>query len=280
MRAMRRALIIGLALGLGLVCFAYWSAVRDPAVRRATVAIEDWPADAPPLLIAFISDIHVAGPDMPPSRLADIVQTINAMDPDLVLIGGDFVSDKRPATHFYPAGEALAPLQKLEAPLGTVAVLGNHDHWRGRSELLQALAANGITLLENASAERGPLTIVGVDDAFTGHHDFGKALANVRAGAPAIVLTHSPDIFPAVPGSIALTLAGHTHCGQIRLPLIGAVSTMSDFGERYACGIVREGRRTLITSSGLGTSILPLRHGTAPEIWLIKVGSKGGSKAA
>ena len=89
-----------------------------------------------------------------------------------------------------------------------------------------------------------------------------------------ILLSHSPDPFPRVPGDVGLMLAGHTHCGQIRLPLIGAVSTMSDYGDRYACGLVRENAKVLIVSAGLGTSILPLRLGAPPDLWLIRVGPR------
>ena len=87
-----------------------------------------------------------------------------------------------------------------------------------------------------------------------------------------VLLSHSPDLFPALPDDIGLMLAGHTHCGQIRLPLIGAVSTMSDHGEHYACGLVREEGRTLIVSAGLGTSILPFRLGAPPDMWLVRLG--------
>ena len=270
----RRALVVGVALCLALIGFAYWSAVRDPAIRRASIGLARWPADVEPITLGFVSDIHVAGPDMPPSRLAEIVRQLNSLGPDLVLIAGDFVSDKRTATRFYEAESALKPLSLLEAPLGTVAVLGNHDHWRGRAEVAEALSLYDVTVLANESMDRGPLTIVGVDDAFTDHDDLASAVAELDRRQPAIALTHSPDIFPDIPRTIALTLAGHTHCGQIRLPLIGAISTMSDYGERYACGFTREGGRALITSAGLGTSILPLRFGTAPEIWLITVGPR------
>ena len=87
-----------------------------------------------------------------------------------------------------------------------------------------------------------------------------------------LLLSHSPDPFPDMPADIPLMLAGHTHCGQISLPLIGPVSTMSRHGRRYACGLVREKGKTLIVGAGLGTSLLPLRIGAPPEIWLIELG--------
>ena len=89
-----------------------------------------------------------------------------------------------------------------------------------------------------------------------------------------ILLSHSPDPFPGVPGDVALMLAGHTHCGQVRLPFLGAVKTMSAYGQRYACGLIRENGRTLIVTAGLGTSGLPLRLGAVPDLWLIRLGPR------
>jgi predicted MPP superfamily phosphohydrolase len=271
----RRFFALVVALGLAVLGWAYWSAIADPLVRRAEFGLLDWPAGAAPIRVVLLSDLHVAGPDMPPSRLARIVDQVNTMQPDLVLIAGDFVSDKRMATRLYSVGEAVAPLARLRAPLGTVAVLGNHDHWRDAGRIRTALAAVGVRLLDNEAAAVGPLAVGGLDDAFTGHADLEATLARMRALPGArLLLSHSPDPFPRAPADVGLMLAGHTHCGQIRLPLIGAVSTMSDFGERYACGLIRENGKTLIVSAGLGTSILPLRLGAPPDLWLIWLGPR------
>jgi predicted MPP superfamily phosphohydrolase len=97
-------------------------------------------------------------------------------------------------------------------------------------------------------------------------------------GGVPVLLSHSPDPFPRVPSEVQLMLAGHTHCGQIRLPLVGAVSFMSDYGERYACGVVQEQGRTLIVSAGVGTSLLPLRLGTVPDMWLITLTRRAGTE--
>ncbi|MBL0915083.1 MAG: metallophosphoesterase, partial [Sphingopyxis sp.] len=86
-------------LGIALLAKGYWNATRDPVVRTATVAVTDWPAGQAPLKILLLSDTHVAGPDMPPERLARIVGELNRLKPDLVLIAGDLVSEKRTATH-------------------------------------------------------------------------------------------------------------------------------------------------------------------------------------
>ena len=270
---MRRFLLLLVALGLALLGWCYWSAIADPVVREAEVALPDWPAGAPPVRALLMSDLHVAGPDMPPERLARIVEQANALRPDIVLIAGDFVSDKKASTRSYAFAEAVAPLAGLRSRLGTVAVLGNHDHWRDAAEAVAALQRIGVRVLDNDAVAAGPLAIGGLDDAFTHHQDLGAMLNALRALPGArIVLSHSPDPFPVLPRDATFMLAGHTHCGQIRLPLIGAVSTMSTYGDRYACGLIRENGRTLIVSAGLGTSILPLRLGAVPDMWLIRLG--------
>lgn len=260
------------ALALTVV-LAFVAATREPIVRQATVGLADWPAGQPPLRLLLISDLHVAGPDMPPSRVARLVRQVNRLTPDVVLLAGDFVSDNRLATRRYSLDDAIAPLSAIRAPLGRFAVLGNHDHWRDATQARHALSEAGIRLLANSAARTGPLTIGGLDDDFTGHADVEATIASMQnlQGAK-VVLSHSPDPFPILPDDVGLMVAGHTHCGQISLPIIGPPATMSRYGQRYACGIVRESGQTLIVSAGVGTSILPLRIGASSDIWVIEVG--------
>jgi len=271
----KRILLILAALAIFLLGWCYWSAISDPVVRRASVGLPGFPGGQPPVKVALISDIHVQGPDMPPERLARIVEQVNALNPDLVLIAGDFVSDRRASTRHYTLGEAIAPLAGLRTRLGAFAVLGNHDHWRSAAEARSALAAARVRLLDNQAVRVGPLALGGLDDDFTGQDDVARTLAAMRALPGArVLLSHSPDPFATLPGDIRLMLAGHTHCGQIRLPFVGALSTMSDYGDRYACGLVRENGRILIVTAGLGTSVLPLRLGAVPDLWLVTIGPK------
>lgn len=251
---------------------AWHDTMADPVVRRALIHLPDYPVGAPSTTIALISDIHVAGPDMSPARVRRIVAQINALHPDLVLIAGDLVSDKRPATRRYPIAEAVAPLAELSPAMAAVVVPGNHDHWRDIGAIRRALTRAGAIVLANEARRFGPLVVGGLDDDFTGHADVPATLAAMdRLGPVQILLSHSPDPFPELPRPVGLMLAGHTHCGQLRFPLVGAPATMSRYGERYACGIVRERGQVLVTTAGLGTSLLPIRLGTRPEIWLIEV---------
>ena len=272
-RWVKRLLIIGVLLGLAIAVKAYHDTMRDPLVQRLVVESKHLPAGTPPVTIALLADIHVAGPDMPPARLERIVEQTNALKPDLIAIAGDLVSEKRTATHIYSAEEIVTPLGQLEAPLGVVMVPGNHDHWFDWPGLSAELAKHPkITILANEAAQFGPLAIAGPDDDFTGRADMEatKAAMLGLSGAQ-IWLTHSPDIFPSVPVSTDLVLAGHTHCGQIGYPWGGAPATMSAYGEKYACGVAELHGKTLVTSAGIGTSLLPVRLFTQPEIWVIEV---------
>lgn len=268
-----RILLALFVIAIGLLWYGYSVAGSEPVVRETRAAVRDWPAGQRPVRILLMSDIHVAGPDMPPERLERIVSHANGLRPDAVLIAGDFISDKRVATHVYNFEEIAAPLAGLRARLGVFAVLGNHDHWVDADAARAALSRANVRVLNNEAARAGPLAIGGLDDDYTGHADLARTLAAMRtAGGVPVLLSHTPDPFPDVPQSVPLMVAGHTHCGQISLPLIGPVATMSRHGKRYACGRIEEDGKTLIVSAGLGTSILPIRIGAVPDMWLIEIG--------
>lgn len=262
-------LVLALAAAVTLA-WAHVTAISVPVVRRGEIALTGWPVGTPPVTVLLMSDIHVAGPDMPPERLRRVVRQANALQPDIVLIAGDFISEKRVATNVYSMAEAIQPLEGLRPRIGTFAVLGNHDHWADAGGARTALRKAGVRLLENDAVKAGPLAIGGIDDDFTGRADVPRTAARLKAlSGPKLLLSHSPDPFPGLPGDIQLMLAGHTHCGQIALPLMGAITTMSRHGKRYACGLIRERGRTLVVTAGLGTSGLPLRLGAVSDMWLL-----------
>lgn len=268
---MKRVLALLLLLIAAILAFGLFTAMRDPVVRRLTVHMRDWPAGAAPMRVVLISDLHAAGPETTPSRLARIVAQVNALQPDLVLIAGDIEQERTLSTRVYDAAEATAPLAKLRAPLGVVAVLGNHDYSdAGKTDLPPWLARAGITLLRNSAVRRGPLTIAGADDLY--HGKFRSSRLDQAAQAlpgPTIVLSHTPDVAPLLPARYPLVLAGHTHCGQIVPPLIGPITASSRFGLRYVCGLIREPGRDVLVTAGIGTSGVPLRIGAVPDVWLV-----------
>jgi len=265
-----RFLLVLAALGPAGLAWGYAGATSAPIVRRARVVLTGWPAGSAPITVALISDIHVAGPDMPPSRVAEIVGRINALAPDVVLIAGDFLSQKVAATRHYSMAEAIAPFAGLRPRLRTYAVLGNHDYWDDAEGARAALRKAGVRLLSNDAARVGPIVVGGIDDEFTGHDDLPRTLARLaQHGGPAVLLSHGPDPFAKLPAGARLMLAGHTHCGQVAPWPFGPIVTQSRYGRRYGCGVVRERGNTLIVTAGLGTSGLPLRIGAPPDLWLL-----------
>ena len=275
---LRRLILAILVAGIPailLLAFAYAEALRDPVVRRAAIALPHWPAGAPPVRAVLISDIHIGPAGMDERRLDRIVTQIAALKPDIVLIAGDFIFGHEPGTAALYGRGLVAPLSRLHPRLGVVAVAGNHDYWTGRAALRAQLAAAHVTMLDNRAIVRGPLVIGGVSDDYTGHAETGVTEQEMRAlpGAP-LTLTHSPDLAPSVTGEAPLILAGHTHCGQVVLPFWGPISEVSRFRSRYRCGIVREGRRTVVVTAGLGTSGGPLRLNAPPDLWVLTLSGR------
>ena len=271
----KRFLLFLAALLLLLLGWSYWSAIADPVVREARVELPGFPAGEAPVRVALLADLHVQWPDMPPERLARIVAQVNSQRPDLVLIAGDFVGDRTLASQ-YSTADTVAPLAGLRSRFGTIVVLGDHDHGRNGREVRDALTGIGVRVLANQAVQAGPLVIGGLDDQRTGRNRDQQTYGAMRALPGArVLLSHSPDTFATLQPDIGLMLAGHNHCGQIRLPLYGALTTDSAYGERYACGFLEQNGRKLIVTAGLGASILPLRLGAAPDIWLVTVAPRG-----
>jgi predicted MPP superfamily phosphohydrolase len=259
---------IVLAAAAALVALGYRNARADPIVRRATIALPDWPAGGPPVTVALLADIHIESATMDARRLDRIVAQVNALHPDLIALAGDFVagSDEEEAVRAAPL--LTAALSRLEAPLGTVAVLGNHDHWTDPARVRAALDRAGILVLDNAAVARGPLAVGGVDDPFTGHARIAPTVeAMRRLRGAGVLIAHSPDAALGLPSGVHVVLAGHTHCGQIVLPIVGAPVEVAD--PRYRCGLIREPERTVVVTAGLGTTDLPLRFGAPPDVWLV-----------
>jgi predicted MPP superfamily phosphohydrolase len=270
MRKLLKALLILLLIVAGFYFYARAEARFDPVVRTATIKLPRWPAGIKPVRAVLISDIHIGSQAMDEARLSRIVDQINALHPDIVLIAGDFIYGADPHGAKQKGQALVAPLKKLHPPLGVVAVLGNHDHWTGPDDVTSLLAQARITTLVNDVTARGPIAIGGVDDDYTKHADIAATMAKLRPFEGArIILTHSPDIAPRLPGDVHLLLAGHTHCGQGVLPFYGPVASVSRFKDRYRCGLVRDPGLAVIVTGGLGTSGPPLRFGAPPDLWLI-----------
>jgi uncharacterized protein len=237
------------------------------------------------LTITVIADLHSGGPNMGIARVRQVVDTAQALKSDLIVILGDYFATHRFVTEVVPPAAWSAELARLRAPLGVYAILGNHDWWYGVGPVRQAFATIKMPLLENDALLLGKegerFWLLGLGDQlahwigpsrFEGDDDLPGTLARITTDDPAILLAHEPDIFTKVPERVALTLSGHTHGGQIRLPFVPPVWAPSEYGARYAYGHIVERNRHLIVSGGLGCSKVPLRLGVPPEILRIELG--------
>ena len=272
----RPALAAGALASVG-AALAAWALLVEPrrlVVRRVRIASRAWPAARPPLRVALVSDLHAGGPHVDPEAVARLVERVNRAQPDLVLLLGDFVD------HEVAAGDDVAPeavaaiLGRLRAPLGSVAVLGNHDWRYGGERVAAALEAAGMRVLENeAVALDGSLWVAGVGDARLRTAAVERALSEVPDGDPVILLTHNPDVFPEVPDRVALTVAGHLHGGQVGIPLVRKPVLPSVHGERFARGHVEERGRHMYVTQGVGEAGLPLRFLAPPEVVVVELAS-------
>jgi predicted MPP superfamily phosphohydrolase len=262
-------------VGSLVVTLGVWAFWLEPA--SLTVAEQElslgWPGERS-LRVAVLTDLHVGSPFNGIAKLRSTVDRTNAAQPDLICILGDLVIQGVLGGHFVPPEEIVVELARLRAAAGVVAVLGNHDGWFGHDRVRRALETNGIRIVEDTATRintpAGLLWVAGISDLWTGRHDLSAALAAVADdGTPVLLLTHNPDVFPIVPDRVTLTLAGHTHGGQVRLPFAGAPLVPSKFGQRFAAGHVVEGGRHLFVATGIGTSILPVRFRVPPAVTLL-----------
>lgn len=276
------------AVLFALGVWAFWLEPASITVRRVHLEVTSWHAEHRGLKVAVLADLHVGSPHMGLGKLRRVVEHTNDERPDLVLLLGDFVIGGRGHSGGVLGGTFVEPepvaaeLGALRAPLGVFAVLGNHDWWFDGERVAAALKGAGVTVLENQAARvesggRG-FWLVGVADLWTRRPDIAGALGQVEGDDPVILLTHNPDIFPDVPPRVSLTLAGHTHGGQVNLPLLGRPVVPSRFGQRYAMGHVVEQGRHLFVSGGIGTSIIPVRFRVPPEIVILTLSEEGGAR--
>lgn len=291
--------------GLGGVGFGGYGFAVEPyrlTTMRYKVRPNGWPTKLK-LRIAVIADLHVCEPWMPMSRVREIVATTNELKPDLIVLLGDFIAGHRLISRLaQPIEKSLwaGALSELDAPLGTHAVLGNHDWWESSSVQKEragptpvglALEAAGIPVFQNdvVRLEKNGhgFWLGGLGDQwafysradglprngrfdFSGVDDLAATLGKVTDNSPIVMMVHEPDIFSQMPDRVALTMAGHTHGGQVQFFGYAPVIP-SRFGRRYIYGHVEEGERHLVVSSGLGCSGLPVRFGRPPEIVQIDV---------
>lgn len=300
----RRQLLSGLGsipLGLGGGgAYARWiEPGSDIQIAHYRPQPANWPTGMK-LRIAALADLHCGSVHMSLPRIEDIVARTNGLNPDIILLLGDYVCRAHKNVHGVSAPDWAGSLASLKAPLGVHAILGNHEYWddpqimRSRQGMPaggRALMEAGIPVMTNTAIRivgaNGPFWLAGLDDQicfmigrnrFIGRDDLPAALGMVSDDAPVILMAHEPDLFVDVPARISLTLSGHTHGGQVKFfgwsPYIP-----SNYGSRFQHGLIVEEGRHLIVSAGLGTSGPPMRFGVPPEIVLVEMGGAGPDMA-
>lgn len=257
-----------LACGLGaflIGCLAVsylYAQLYTITLNKYTIPIADLPPEFDGFTLLHLSDLHnkVFG-----KKQKDLLALIARQDYDVMVITGDLINRQRPDTQ--PVFDLLTEIRKP-----VYFVPGNHE-WETEAFIREQIFSAPVVLMQNKAEmlARGKahLWIAGVDDQNSHRASLGKALQEVD-GAPVILLAHEPNIFDAIVDDVDLVLAGHTHGGQVRLPFIGALLAPDQgFFPKYDKGLYTSGPRTMLISSGLGESLLPLRFLNPPEILLI-----------
>jgi len=263
-------------LGVGLTGIggAAWATRIEPLaldVTSITIPLPNLDPRFDGLTIAHISDLHLGG-WMTRERMWSVVEQVNALEPDVIAITGDFVTNIWEHT---PADivETVGALQAREAK---IAVLGNHDHWTSASIVTDAVREAGATLFvnEHVALQRddAALYFAGVDDIWEDQHDLDAALAGIPDSAPVVLLAHEPDYADdiAPTGRVGLQLSGHSHGGQVRLPLAGA-PILPRLGEKYDMGLYDVDGMALYVNRGVGMVAPHVRFNCRPEITRIQL---------
>jgi len=253
------------ALGSG-ACYSFWES-GDLAPSELRLPVRGLPAGFENVRIAFLTDFH-RGVFISQEFVLKVVEMAKALRPDMILLGGDYV-DYDPAL-IVPVMEALG---SLKAPLGVFAVLGNRDIRANRILTSSELSRQGITEITNKGVwlERlgSRLYLAGFDDVTLGYPDIPAGIASATPDAVILALTHSPALVDRLMDPrIKLVCCGHTHGGQINLPLIGTPIIPRGCG-KYPVGVIQSPNAKVFVSAGIGVAYVPFRFRCPPEISML-----------
>ena len=271
---MKFFLLCSLVLGTLIFSYALFIEPFRLIVTEWTVKTEKWNS-ATPLKIVLLADTHSISPWMTEKHLDKIIQKTNDLNPDIVLLLGDYVATHSFGNQLHPE-DGVRPYKNIKSKCGVFAILGNHD-LHDSEGWPEALNKTGIPILRNEAKKivcnKHSFWIAGLDEWWYGRPDIAETIKGVKDNESIIFMTHNPDAFPEIPNSVALTVAGHTHGGQIRLPFYGAIPFVvpSKFGTRYVYGHIIEDGKDLVVSGGLGMTGIPLRFLMLPEITVVNL---------
>ena len=270
-----RAALLLVSLSLA---YAYLIEPNRLVIREETLNIPNWSANLNGFKIVAISDIHGGSNNVTESRLRELVATANAQTPDLIVLLGDYISEqRRNKKELRMPVETIADnLKGFQAKYGVYGVIGNHDHWHNESKITRELERVGIKILDNELEQikvgDETVNLWGIEDYWKKHRVPTDVLGNVENKQNIIVITHNPDSLLKTPDVISLMLAGHSHGGQVNLPIFGVVHFVAD--PRFVQGeAIVDGKHVFVTS-GVGCSGPPIRFRVPPEIAVITLNAE------
>lgn len=284
----RIGIIVGFFVLLLVVflSYAYFIEPRRFVVVEDTIAVPNWDPALNGFRVVTIADIHSGSNYAPPERIRYVVEQANAQNPDIIVLLGDYVSERRGSDQRHvrnpstgetelkiPVNEIIDNLMGLKAKYGVFAIIGNHDNKHNGKKIYEELKRASIIPLENEVADivhnGKTIHIWGLEDLWKNRKVPTEVFDALEDKKNTIVLTHNPDSLFKTPSEIAVMFSGHTHGGQLNWPIYGPIAAVND--KRFMDGHCIDDGKNVYVSSGVGTSVIPIRFRVPPEINVVTI---------